>query len=1028
MHKRVEAEITRLLYAQAPVGFLATLVNASILVGVLHTEVPQPIILYAWLGTLFVVTALRLLLVRAYKRAHPNVEQAPRWRRFFILGIVSTGVAWGSASVVVFPPELPDQVFLAFVLGGMSAGAITIMASARYTPLGFLLPVLGPLAARFFYQGNDLGVPMGVMVVLFFCGLMLAVRPTRAATVEAFRLRFTNLDLIDQVTQQASDLVKTNSTLQSEIAGHKDTMQALQESEQRFRQLAENVSHVFWVTDLATQKILYVNPAYERLWGRSCESLYEQPSSWKEGVHPDDRELACPTLPQQSKQGESVEYRLVRPNGVVRWVWARTFLVKNEQGEPYRQVGIVEDITAHKHLEEELERRVEQRTEQLRAANQQLEAEMAERRHAEDSLQRSEELFRSLIEDASDLISILDNDGTVLYVSPSHQRVLSYTSEDLVRKNAFTFIHPDDLSGVLNIFSLTQADRTDGLIPPTYRFRHQNGSWRMLESVGKNLPENSTIRGMIINSRDVTDRKHAEEALQESELRYRSLVESTHDLVQSVSLAGHFLLVNSAWLNTLGYTAEEVPLLTLFQIIHPDFQSQCQALFAKVMAGREFRHVRIAFIAKDGRTIPVEGTVSGRYQDGQLVATHGFFRDITEQVRFEEEKHQLQAQLVQMQKLQAVGALAGGIAHDFNNLLTPIIGFSELLKKGVPLGTTARNNLEEVLKAGHRAKDLVQQLLEFSRPSTQSRRPVIIEHEVEESLRLLRAVLPKTVAIHTTLAASHSIMVADPTHLHQIVMNLGVNAVQAMGDHAGELEISLQKVDIEEQFARAHPPLTPGTYNKLRVRDTGCGMTAEVMTRIFDPFFTTKPIGEGTGLGLSVVHGIIMSYGGAITVESAPGRGTTFEVYLPCAAGIITTEEPRVEPMLQGSGCILCVDDEATVALVMQQMLEELGYEVVTATSGHEAATIFRQTPERFDVVVTDQTMPGLTGEQLTRELHSVRPYLPVILCSGFSSTLTEKRIQALGLAGYLKKPFSKEELGDALHRAFCADKETQLL
>ncbi len=1164
MRKHIEAEVTHLLYTQAPVGFLATLLNASILVAVLHAEVPQPTRLYAWLGILIALVVARLVLVRAYHHASPTVEQAPRWRRLFLLGIVSIGVAWGSASLLVFPPDLHDQVFLAFVLGGMSAGAITIMASAQYVPLGFLIPVLGPLAVRFFSQGGNLGLPMGVMVILFFCGLMLAARQTRATTIETLGLRFANLDLIRQVTQQAAALTETNVSLQKESARHQMTLQALQESLIRFDLAVQGTGEGIWSADfildanISTPRNIYFSPRFSELLGYQEHEFPQTFQSWVTHLHPEDRSRIRNALVSHLEQRTPYEeeFRMVSKNGDLRWFHARGQAFWDQEGHPIRMAGsmrditeqkatqaalhasetryqqlfentndgiatfaidgvvtevnggaefilgwsreemvghhqeefiaektaahareyirrllagealpsllelellhkdgrvvpieaqaqvmrnragvpfgvqaIFRDITERKRIEEDLERRVQQRTETLRTVNLQLEFEIAERRQVEESLRHSEELFRSLIEDASDLISIVDNEGKILYISPSHQRVLGYTPEDLVGKNAFLLIHPDDLPKVLEAFALTRAGRLKELSHPTYRFRHHDGAWRVLESAGKSLPKSSTIRGMIINSRDVTDRKRAEEALQESEVRYRSLVESTHDLIQSVGSDGRFMFVNNAWLTTLGYTVKEVPHLTLFDIIHPDFQSHCLTLLSKVLAGQAFPSIRAAFVTKDGRTIPVEGSVGVRRLEDGRVATHGFFRDITERVRLEEEKQRLHLQIAQMQKLQAVGVLAGGVAHDFNNLLTPILGFSELLKKAVPVGTVARDNLEEVLKAGQRAKELVQQLLTFSRSGVHVRQPLDLAHEVEESLRMLTAMSPKTVTISTTLPTSYSVVLADPAQIHRVIMNLGVNALHAMKDRGGELEISLDNVDIEEQFARLHPPLTPGTYNKLRVRDSGCGMTAEVMERIFDPFFTTKPIGEGTGLGLSVVHGVVTSYGGAITVESAPGNGTTFDVYLPCGPGTVTISEPSLSAMPQGGGCILCVDDEETVTLVMRQMLEDLGYEVVTATSGREAIVVFRQAPGRFAVVVLSQTMPGLTGEQLAREFRTVHPSLPVVLCVGLSSELTEEQLQAAGAhGGILKKPFSKEELSNALQRALGAEEETQLL
>jgi len=361
--------------------------------------------------------------------------------------------------------------------------------------------------------------------------------------------------------------------------------------------------------------------------------------------------------------------------------------------------------------------------------------------------------------------------------------------------------------------------------------------------------------------------------------------------------------------------------------------------------------------------------------------------------------------------MEAIGTLAGGIAHEFNNILSAILGYTELSLYDVPPENHLWHNLQEVLSAGKRGRDLVQQILKFSRYTEQARQPVELHLLIQEALLLLRPSLPSTIEITQALDAAVGPVLADPTQIHQVLMNLCANAEYAMRGTGGILEVRLEAVAIDAAFAAVHPELRPGPHVRLTVQDTGHGMAPEIMERIFEPFFTTKGVGEGTGMGLAVVHGIVTSHEGAITVASTLGQGTTFAIYLPKIQEASADISGPDGPIPRGEERILFVDDEAVLAHMGQELLGHLGYRVVVHTSSLEALEDFRAAPQFFDVVITDQTMPHVTGEALAIELRRIRPDVPIILCTGFSHSMTAERAQELGIAAFLMKPLVTRDL-----------------
>jgi len=437
----------------------------------------------------------------------------------------------------------------------------------------------------------------------------------------------------------------------------------------------------------------------------------------------------------------------------------------------------------------------------------------------------------------------------------------------------------------------------------------------------------------------------------------------------------------------------------------------------------ELRRFMAIPIVKDDRVVGVVGLANkpSAYDNNdilQVTLLMDSVCNIAERKRMEEERSRLQAQLVQAQKMEAIGTLAGGIAHDFNNILGAVIGFAEMAREDSPRGSMAVRSLDKVLEASDRARKLVRQILAFSRQ--ENIEPVLLDPEiiVRDAAALLRPSLPATIAIKVEVMSGVPAVMADPTQLHQIVINLATNAFHAMEATGGTLAVSLAVVNWHDEIPPAFPESKPGRFVCLAVEDTGPGIPAVVRERIFDPFFTTKEVGRGTGMGLATVHGIVQKYGGFITCDSAPGHGATFRVFLPAVVGGSTSQPPQEEADetgRTGKGHILFVDDEHILVEMGQTMLERLGYSVTICTSSLAALTTFQNDPHRFDAVITDQTMPGMTGMDLARRMLQIRSELPIILCTGYSKLVDEDQAKAYGIRGFAMKPLTKREIAALL-------------
>ncbi|WNM61329.1 response regulator [Candidatus Nitrospira neomarina] len=519
---------------------------------------------------------------------------------------------------------------------------------------------------------------------------------------------------------------------------------------------------------------------------------------------------------------------------------------------------------------------------------------------------------------------------------------------------------------------------------------------------------------MLDLEKEITERKHAEERQAEFG---RILETSLNELYVFDGETLRLILVNKGARENLGYSMEELRCLSLPNLLEEVSPGPLREQLEALRIGNQHR---VQFISahrrKDGTTYPVEMHLECSTFESSPVFV-GIVLDITERQKAEEALNQAETQLRQAQKMEVMGVLAGGIAHDFNNILSAILVYADLSMHLVQKESRIYSNLQEVLAAGKRAKDLVRQVLAFSRQSEQGQRPIQLRPIIQEALSLLRASLPATIEVQQHYNTESDVILADPTQIHQVMMNLCTNAYHAMRKKGGILKIRLESIEVTSEVAASQLHQNPGAYVRITVADTGLGMASEVREQIFKPYFTTKEESGGTGLGLAIGHSIITKYGGVIRVESAPEQGTVFEIDLPHLDVPAAVETPSEDSIPGGSGHILFVDDEEVLAFLWKQALEDLGYTVEVRTSSVEALEVFRNAPDAFHAVITDMTMPHMTGEVLAREVLQIRPNIPIILCTSFDQSSESMKGQATGIKTCLRKPLLIRDLAIALHQ-----------
>ncbi len=765
-----------------------------------------------------------------------------------------------------------------------------------------------------------------------------------------------------------------------DITERKKTERILGKSEARLRQIIDLVPHMIFVRDADGKYLLAnrtvaakYNASVEAIIGKKFSDLHLQKEE-QDRMLKDDLEVIrsgktifVPEEPWSDSEG-NLHY-------------LQTFKAPfYTNGENIRAVlGVAIDITEHKRIEKAL-------------------------RQSEENLRESEKRYRSVVENMQDVFYRTDLDGTITMVSPSVLKLYGSPPGELLGRNIKDFwIHPQEREKMLE-----QIQR-DGVVRDyEVTVRNKHGALVIL-SVTSSFRKDSegNILGVDGVLRDITERKRVEE---EHALLAKAIEEVSEAIIVT-DVNWHIQYANPAFEQITGYRGDEIIGMHTRELKSQRHDRNFYRTVRETLKRGDTWSGRITNRKKDGTEYTAEATGAAIRDDSGAIRNFiSIHRDVTREL-------QLENQLRQSQKMEALGTLAGGIAHDFNNILGIIMGYTQLAMYDLDSGKPARYKLDEVLKATCRAKGLVKQILAFSRRSEQQKIPLQLETIVEETMRILRPSLPSTIEIKTDLRSREAIL-ADPSQMDQVLMNLCTNAAHAMQDKGGILEVALADVELASVASASGKDLRPGQYVALTVRDSGHGIDPSIIDSIFDPFFTTKEQGKGTGLGLAVVHGVVESHGGAISVESIQGKGSSFKVLFP-AMNTEPAPIDKAEPFTLAFGTerVLVVDDEPVLAQMLQQMLTELGYDAVFRTSGLEALETVRNQPEdkAFDLVITDITMPHFTGVDLARELITMRREVPVIVMTGYSEKIDPEKAEAMGISGFILKPVSLKKLAVTL-------------
>jgi PAS domain S-box-containing protein len=635
---------------------------------------------------------------------------------------------------------------------------------------------------------------------------------------------------------------------------------------------------------------------------------------------------------------------------------------------------------------------------------------ITERKKAEEELKK----LASVVRHSQELINLATIEGKMIFLNEAGRRMLGIDPEQVGQTSLLQVLplHLQDFVKNRLLAQLSKQGAWEGELQyvnlKTGRITDVYASTFAIKD-----PDTGTPLYLANVSLDITDRKKMEQQLKESEERYRTVADFTYDWEQWVDPEGNFLYVSPSCERITGYDSQaflDRPAL-FYEIIHPDDQQKVKSHFQDEHYSPEVGQLEFRLLTKAGQErwishfcVPVYGS-SGHWL-GRRASNH----DLTE-------RKQLEKQLLQAQRMEAIGTLAGGIAHDFNNILTPILMGTEMAQLRIPEEHPAQNDLNKVMQATQRAKELVQQILTFSRQGDEEKEPLRLTLLVKQVIQFIRASLPATIEIRQNLSARSDIVIGNPIQIHQVIMNLCSNAAHAMRDGGGLLEINLANETVGAFDSTRYGNLKPGEFVKLTIRDTGHGMDSRTMDKIFDPFFTTKARGEGTGMGLAVVHGIVKNLEGAVTLESTPGQGTSFHVFLPGDETRAIEEIEKHEPPPNGTERILFVDDEAAITEIYKNVLEQLGYTIDTRNNALDALRDFQKNPDRFDLVITDQTMPKMTGIELAGALLGIRPNLPIILCTGFSEQIIPETINKAGIQAFMWKPIGRLELARTIRK-----------
>jgi PAS domain S-box-containing protein len=881
------------------------------------------------------------------------------WLRPYLIASVST-IAATALTGLLGPTSEHSRFtfyFLAVILtaiyGNREAGMLAIVLAALSSSYFFFPP-----DHRVFQSSEALSAVCLFGIVSGIIVLLIARLKNQARTMCS-----SDADITEAV-REAAQLESERARL---VVAQAVAREELRLSEQRFRQMAENSDEVFWMTDPIKSEVLYVSPAYEKIWGRTCASLYAEPVavSVLNTVHPEDQQRVAQAFTTTVTGSFDLTYRIVRPGGSWRWIHHRCYPVKNDAGETYRLAGIAADVT------------------------EKLDAEKQVREQA------------ALLDEARDAICVTDLDQRILFWNKGAESLYGWPAKEALGRNANVLLGQSEVA-LTALKTLIQHGEWRGDLLQTTRDGRAlvvDCRWTLIRE------RDGAPKSILVISTDITEARHAAEQIREQ----AALLDHAQDAILVHDLEGVLTFWNKSAERVFGWTAEEILGCNVQDLLYESPERYQVALAGTLQRGAWIGDITKRTKAGADVLVECRWTLL-RDEDGKPTAVLAINTDITE-------RKQLETQLFRAQRMESIGTLAGGIAHDLNNVLGPIIMAVDLMKLRAT-DPHDRALLALMESSSRRGADMVKQVLYFARGVEGRRASISPAPLVKELQQMIRDTFPKSITVDGEVSPDVWNAPCDRTQLHQVLLNLCVNARDAM-PAGGELRINARNFVVDEHFAGMHPDGRPGSYVVFEVVDNGVGMSAEVAGRIFDPFFTTKPLGEGTGLGLFTTRSIVQGHGGFITLQSTPGEGTTFQVYLPADLEPAETAAEEAGPDYpRGHGeMILIIDDEASIRTITSETLEAFGYRVMTAGDGADGVAQYAKHAAEIAAVLTDIMMPVMDGVAAIRILRRLNPEVKIIATSGSGGVEVGHEALEVGANHFIAKPYTAEILLESLRQ-----------